>query len=122
MFEINRLIRSFKYAGKGLKNIFAEEQSFRIQVLAGIIVLVLAFLLKIKVWEIIVLLLIIMMVLILELINSIFERIVDILKPRMHPYVELIKNVMSAIVLIASLTALIIGIIIFYPYLAKFFE
>lgn len=122
MFSLNRLIRSFKYAGKGLLTAFREEQSFRIQVLAGIIVLVLAFILKIKVWEIIVLLLIIMMVFILELINSIFERIVDILKPRMHPYVEVIKNVMSAIVLIASLTALIIGIIIFYPYLAKFFE
>jgi diacylglycerol kinase len=89
---------------------------------AGLIVLILALYFNVKVWEAVALLLVIMLVLVLELINSIFERIVDVLKPRMHPYVEVVKDIMSATVLIASLGAIIVGILIFYPYLAKIFE
>lgn len=122
MFSLNRLTRSFHYAGRGLKHVFLEEQSFRIQVIIGLIVLILALYFNVKVWEGVALLLVIMMVLVLELINSIFERIVDVLKPRMHPYVEVVKDIMSATVLIASLGAIIVGILIFYPYLAKIFE
>jgi len=122
MFDLSRLTRSFHYAGRGLKHVFLEEQSFRIQVIIGLIVLILALCFNVKVWEGVALLLVIMMVLVLELINSIFERIVDVLKPRMHPYVEVVKDIMSATVLIASLGAIIVGILIFYPYLAKFFE
>jgi len=57
-----------------------------------------------------------MWVLILELINTVVERVVDILKPRIHPYARLIKDLMAAVVLISSIVAVIVGIIIFYPY------
>ncbi|MEK7189672.1 MAG: diacylglycerol kinase [Patescibacteria group bacterium] len=40
----------------------------------------------------------------------------DILKPRLHLGVEAVKDIMAAAVLIASFTALIIGLIIFIPY------
>jgi diacylglycerol kinase len=39
------------------------------------------------------------------------------LKPRIHPYARLIKDLMAAVVLISSIVALIVGIIIFYPYI-----
>jgi diacylglycerol kinase len=41
------------------------------------------------------------------------------LKPRIHSYVAVIKDLMAATVLIASLAAIIIGGIIFFPYLAN---
>jgi diacylglycerol kinase len=59
-------------------------------------------------------------VLVLEIINSIFERIVDVYKPRLNPYVRDIKDMMAAAVLIASLGAAIIGLMIFIPYLMDF--
>ncbi len=122
MFSLDRLTRSFKYAGRGLWQVFREEQSFRIQVALGLLVLILALCFRVKTWEAIALLLVIVMVLVLELINSIFERMVDVLKPRMHPYVETVKDIMAATVLIASIGALVVGLLIFYPYLAKFFK
>jgi undecaprenol kinase len=122
MFSLSRLTRSFRYAGRGLKYVFLEEQNFRIQIIIGLIVLILALYFNVKVWEGVALLLVIMMVLVLELINSVFERIIDVLKPRMHPYVEVVKDIMSATVLLASISAIIVGILIFYPYLAKIFE
>ena len=63
-----------------------------------------------------------MTALVMELINTVFERVVDILKPRVHPYARLIKDLMAATVLITSIVAVVVGIIIFYPYIInKFF-
>ena len=116
MLSLSRLIRSFRYAGRGLVRVFREEQSFRIQLLVAFAVLILSLVFNIKVWEAIALLLVIMMVLVLELINSVFERVVDVLKPRMHPYVETVKDIMAAVVLLSSLGAIIIGVLILGPY------
>ena len=68
---------------------------------------------RVNVFEWIVLLLLIGLVLTLELINSVFERIVDTFKPRIHPIVRDIKDIMAATVLLMSLVALVIGVMIF---------
>lgn len=64
----------------------------------------------------------IVLVLTLELANTALERVMDILKPRIHPYARVIKDVMAGSVLLASLAALAIGIAIFLPYVANFFR
>lgn len=97
--------------------VLKEEQSFQMQLLAGAVVICLIVYFNIKSWEAALLILLVMMVLVLELINSIFERIVDVLKPRLHPYVEEIKDIMAAAVLLASIVSAVIGIIIFWPYI-----
>ncbi|MEK7508478.1 MAG: diacylglycerol kinase, partial [Patescibacteria group bacterium] len=97
-----------------------EEQNFRIQLMAALAIIVLMFVLPVKNWEKVALLLVTAFVLVLELINSIMERLVDMLKPRLHVYVESIKDIMAAAVLLASLTALAVGFIIFIPYFINF--
>jgi diacylglycerol kinase len=110
------LAKSFKYAFKGLWYVVKTEQSFRIHVIASLIVIILMIYFQVSLWQAIILLLVITLVLILELINSIFEKIIDILKPRVHFYVQIIKDMMAAAVLIASVGALVVGIMIFAPY------
>ena len=80
-------------------------------------VLLLIWWLALPLGQAIALLLLIILVLTLELINSILERFVDVFKPRIHPMVEEIKDLMAGAVLIASLGALIVGLLIFLPYL-----
>ena len=116
MVKCKRLCKSFKYALAGLKKVWQEEQNFRVHTLVTIIVLVLAFYFQIEVWQLIILILLIALVLILEIINSIMERFVDILKPRIHQYVKDIKDMGAAVVFVGALTAIIIGLIIFLPY------
>ncbi|MBI5023049.1 MAG: diacylglycerol kinase [Candidatus Magasanikbacteria bacterium] len=116
MFHFRKIMRSFHYALKGLFLIFKEEQSFRVQVVAAVVVVVIMFVFPTKNWEKVALILVTSWVLVLELINSILERMADILKPRMHLGVEAVKDIMAAAVFIASFTALIIGLIIFIPY------
>lgn len=116
MLNIPRLIKSFRYALRGLFIAWQQEQSFRIQVVSALVVVGLMIWFPLPLWQIIALLLLMVFVLALELINSILERFVDVFKPRIHPIVEEIKDLMAGAVLIASLGALIVGFLIFVPY------
>ena len=117
MIRIGRLFKSFKYAIRGLVKVFKEEQNLRVQLLAGIIALILAQYFQIKAIEWCILIIIILIVLLMEIINSAVERITDVLKPRINTYVKEIKDIMAAAVMLASIFAVIIGAIIFWPYI-----
>ena len=69
--------------------------------------------------EKVVLLIVIISVLVLEALNTIFEHLSDILKPRIHNYILIIKDIMAATVLLASFGAVIIGLMIFWPYIFR---
>ena len=117
MLSIKRLIKSFHYASRGIGIAWRYEQSFRIQAIAAAVVVALIFWFKVALGETIALILLIILVLTLEIINSILERFVDVFKPRIHPMVQEIKDLMAGAVLIASVGALIVGALILGPYL-----
>ena len=102
---IKRLFKSFKDALRGLAQVFRSEQNFRIQVAIALMVIILAFYFPLKTWEIILTILMITMVLTMELINTMIEYFIDLVKPRMHHYVFLIKDMMAAAVLVTALGA-----------------
>lgn len=116
MVKIKSLIKSFSHAWRGAGTLFKSEQSFRLQLLVSILVILFCLVFPVTVFEVIVIFLLIASVLILEMINSIFERLVDAFKPRLHPAVGEIKDIMAAAVLVASLFAAVIGLIIFIPH------
>ncbi|PJE76704.1 diacylglycerol kinase [Candidatus Uhrbacteria bacterium CG10_big_fil_rev_8_21_14_0_10_48_16] len=117
MIHLGRMGKSFRHATRGVAVVFRSEQSFRIQVFISVWVLFFGYLFQVKMFEWILLVLLIGSVLTLELINSIFERIVDSFKPRIHPIVKDIKDIMAGAVLIASIISAIVGLMIFYPHL-----
>ena len=119
--ELKRFAKSVGHALDGLNYAVTQERNFRIEICMAAVVVIFTLLFRIKNWEAIVLVLMIMWVLIAELANTVLERVVDILKPRIHPYARLIKDLMAAIVLISSAVAIIIGIMIFYPYFRDLF-
>jgi diacylglycerol kinase len=116
MITISRFFKSLKHAMRGVRVVFVSEQSFRIQVSIALAVLVCGAVFQVKIYEWILLFLLIGSVLTLEIVNSIFERIVDSFKPRIHPVVKDIKDIMAGAVLIVSLIAATVGITIFYPH------
>jgi len=116
MVRITRLLKSFTYALKGLRKTFYEEQNFKIQITIASFVVVLGFYFKISGLEWCILIFAIGVVLLMELANSAVERVTDILKPRIHDYVKEVKDIMAAAVFVASLVAVVVGLIIFFPY------
>ena len=121
MISTKRLTNSFKFAFKGFFYALKNEQNFRIFVIIGVFVIVFMFVFQVQTWEKIVLIALAAALMVLELINTIFEKIVDILKPRIHSYVKVIKDMMAAAVLISSIGAAIIGLLIFVPYILALF-
>jgi len=119
MFSFKKVIRSFRHAFRGAIQVAKEEHNFRIELLASIIVIVLMFVFDLRIIEMAILALVIVLVLILELVNSVFERLADMLKPRFHPYVEDIKDIMAATVLVSVVGSVVIGFLIFWPYIVK---
>lgn len=122
MISPKRFYKSMKYATRGIKQVMKREHSFRMQVLAGIIVLIIVFIFPLEVWERIVLFLLVGAVLVLEVINSIFERLSDGLKPRLNELVKDVKDMMAGAVLITALTAAVIASMILWPYLAAYLQ
>lgn len=122
MIRFKRLYKSFQYAFRGLFKTFKEEQNLRVQILSGVVVLFFAWFFMISRSEWIVLILLIGLVLLMETINSAIERVTDMLKPRINTYVKEIKDIMAAAVMLASIIAIVIGLIIFIPYIVKFFS
>ena len=115
IFNLKKFARSFSHAIRGFRCVL-KEQNFRIQILFSIAVIFLILFFGLKIWEATALVMMIVLVLVLEIINSIFERIMDILEPRIHPYAKTIKDMMAAAVLIASVGAALMGVVIFWPY------
>ena len=122
MLSISRLFRSFKYAGRGFWYIFKTEQNFKIFVVVGVLVVIFMIVFKLQPWEMVVLIGLIILLLVLELLNTIFEKVVDILRPRIHTYVAIIKDMLAAMVLIASIGAAVIASMVFIPHIIALFK
>lgn len=121
MIKVRRLIKSFVYAFRGLFKVIREEQNLRIQIVVSILAVLVGFLLHITLLEWAIIVLIIGLVILMEILNSAVERVSDVLKPRIHTYVKDIKDIMAAAVMVSSIMAVVVGVIIFGPYLVDFF-
>lgn len=121
MFNWKQLKKSFKYAFNGLKYVYKSEQNFRIQILVALVIIIFGLFFGIRVQEWIVVLMLIALILILEILNTVLETFIDILKPKIHHYVQIVKDLMAGMVLLASLIAIVVGVLIFYPYINKLF-
>lgn len=110
---------SLRHAVNGLSYAIKNEKNFQNEVAVACLILAAMMYYRVSPSEMIVLFLVIMGVLVMELLNTVMERIADILKPKIHPYVRVIKDLMAASVLVSSLLAVIIGLIIFIPYVIR---
>ena len=112
---MRRFSKSLKYSLRGIKKAYKEEPNFRIHVFFAILALIFSILFKISQIEWFFILVMITLVFVLEIVNSIFERTIDMVKPSMNEYVKDMKDMMAASVLVAAITSIIIGTIIFLP-------
>lgn len=119
MFNIRKLFRSIKFAATGFATVFRTQQNFRIQVFMALCVIGLGVFFHVAIWQWIILILMILMVLILEMVNTSFELLVDMYKPRLHAYARDIKNIMAGMVFIAAISAVIVGCLIFVPAILR---
>ena len=117
MDRIQQFTKSLSHATKGLGHVLRNERNFQNELFVALVVILAMIYFRVTRTEMVALFLVIAGVLILELLNTVVERVVDILKPRIHPYARLIKDLMAAVVLISAIFSVIVGVIIFLPYI-----
>lgn len=116
-FSIKYRIKSFKFAIKGIISLFKHEHNSRIHLICAIFAVALAVYLKISVLEWAMIVLSIGIVFTAELINSAIERAIDLHSQEPSEKAGQAKDMAAAGVLIAAISSLIIGCIIFIPKL-----
>ncbi len=109
---------SFRYAAQGLAYGFKSQRNFRIHVLIGVVVFCLGLWLKLDFNQLAVLVLTVTAVLVLELLNTAIEAVVDLaIGRRFHPLARIAKDCAAAAVLVASISSLLIAVLLLLPSL-----
>ena len=112
-------LKSMGWAVQGLKTAFFRERNLRIHISITVLVALAALVLRIKPVEWALLFLAVGLVLVAELVNTAIEYAVDLTQEQYHPIAKRAKDVAAGAVLIAALCSIIIGFLVFGPYLFK---
>lgn len=118
-FPMRQFSRSVANAISGLRVAWKEERHFRIDIACGVFVLAFGLYLDISSLAWIFLVLAIGAVLTAETFNTALEELCDKFQPTQDPHIKKIKDLAAAAVLITSLGALVIGVLVFLPYLTR---
>lgn len=111
------LFDAFKNAFHGIHFVVTTQRNARIHILLTVIVLLVGWFFKIAVLEWVAVFIVIGMVWLAECLNTAIEKLTDLASPEFHILAKLSKDSAAAAVLMASITAAVVGLIIFIPKL-----
>ena len=122
VLSIKRLRKSFGYAFKGIDDVIEHEPNMKIHAVVAILVVIMAFILKVSIIEWIILVLLIGAVLAAETINTTIENLVDMYTKEYDEKAKIVKDTAAGTVLILAITSAIIGLMIFIPKIIYLLE
>ena len=113
---------SFLYAAKGLRYAFSTQRNFRIHLGFALLAFALGLLLGLNKSDLAIMALTATSVLVVELLNTAIESVVDLaIGKRFHPLAKIAKDCSAGAVLVASISSLVIAILLLVPPLLKTF-
>lgn len=116
-FSLVRRAKSFSYAGRGVWIFLKVTHNAWIHVTILVLAVIAGFYFGITQFEWLSLIIVAGIVLAAEAFNTAIEIDIDLTSPEYHPYARDTKDVAAGAVLISSLTALVVGLVIFIPYI-----
>jgi len=114
------LSNSFRYAGRGILQVFRSERSFRLQILVLALAVIAGFIFRITGMEWVLILIAGSIVLVSEMINTAIEYAVDLITEEYRILAKHIKNITAGAVLVSTIIAAVIGLLIFVPYFLEY--
>ncbi|TWT49978.1 Undecaprenol kinase [Thalassoglobus neptunius] len=115
-------LASLKIAIRSLFEAAATERNFRIQLAIAVAVIVAGLILGLTTIEWIVIAICIGGVLSAELINTAIESVVDLLQPEIDERARRAKDFAAGSVLVVSITAAVVGLLVFSRHLHEWLE
>jgi len=113
----SREAESFACAFRGIAALLKSEVHARIHLVATVAVIALGWWFEITRNEWIAIVLSIGLVWVAEALNTAIEYVADLAHPDEHPEVKKLKDLAAAAVLFASIIALMVGLLVFWPRL-----
>lgn len=107
---------SLSNALSGLVHLLRSERNFQIEVAALLLNLVLIVVLEVPLLKTLMILSVCLLVLFAETLNTAVEKLCDALHPSHHPTIGLVKDLCAGAVLLCAALALIVGVVVYYPY------
>jgi diacylglycerol kinase len=115
-FSTRKRFHSFQFAFKGIRHALATEHNFRIHIASALLVIIAGFYFQIEKSDWTFLAFAIGFVFVAELFNSAIELLADVVSPGENETIGKLKDICAAAVLVAAITAVITGTLIFWPY------
>jgi diacylglycerol kinase (ATP) len=112
-------IRSIRYAVKGIVVMLKSQQNAWIHAFATIVVTIADFYFGLTKSEWCWIVLAIVAVWTAEALNTAFEFLTDVASPEFHPLAGKAKDVAAGAVLITAIGAVVVGLIVFSPYICS---
>jgi len=112
---MNKRIKSFGYALKGIKAVVAKEANMKIHLLIAILVILCGMFFGISVSEWLICLVCFALVITAEMFNTALEQLVDMVSPGKNKAAGRVKDIAAGAVLVSAVFAAIAGLIIFIP-------
>ena len=114
-FSLQQRLKSFSYAIKGLQTTVKYEHNTWIHLFATVLVIVFGFIYELTTFEWCWITLAIGLVVVTEILNTAIEHLTDLVSPEFHPLAKKTKDAAAGAVFIASIIAVIIGLMVFIP-------
>ncbi len=118
-FFLKKQFKSFIYAFQGLLYFFRTQHNAWIHLFAALLVIFFGFYFDLSNTEWCLIIVAIGFVFTAEILNASVEALVDLISPKYNKQAGRIKDLAAGAVLIAAITAAVIGIIVFLP---KFYD
>jgi diacylglycerol kinase (ATP) len=107
------LVESFNYAFEGIIHVLRTQRNMRIHFSLAVLVLIGALVTGVDKFELVALLIVIGFVLIAEMVNTAIEGAIDVATTSFDPMAKLAKDIAAGAVLIATVTAVAVGYLVF---------
>lgn len=119
---MNRRLKSFVYAFRGIGKAVATQPNMRIHVAVAVVVTVAGFVFDLTVLEWGLCLLCFGLVMGAELFNSALESVVDLVSPDYNKLAGDAKDMAAGAVLVCAIISVCIGLLVFLPKVCDFFH
>jgi len=122
MINVKKLIKSFKYAFEGIDYALNNDQNLVIHFIAASLVIIASIFLDVSPYEMGILGITILVVIATEMINSAIEKMVELITKEHREEARIAKDVSAGMVLLTAIGSVIIGILIFLPFILRLFR
>ncbi len=122
MINNRKLIQSFVFAFEGIYYALKRNQNLRIHFVAAILVIITSIYFHVNAFEMGILGVMILLVISSEMINTALEEMTNLITNEHRLEAKIAKDVSAGMVLVTAIGSVVVGILIFTPYILKLFR